>query len=46
MTLNLVGTYRENVLKGVQMVFTKEFERYGKLNESDKRPMDYDRKQG
>ncbi len=37
----IVGTDRMEVLNRIQTAFTREFERYGKLRESDIRPMDY-----
>ncbi|HYG00396.1 MAG TPA: hypothetical protein VD815_09900 [Candidatus Saccharimonadales bacterium] len=41
----VVGTDRMEVLDRLQTVFAREFERYGKLKESDIRPMDYVTKQ-
>ena len=41
----IVGTDRHEVLNRIQTVFVREFERYGKLKESDIRPMDYKTKQ-
>jgi len=41
----IVGTDRMDVLNRLQTVFAREFERYGKLRESDIRPMDYKTKQ-
>lgn len=37
----MVGTDRKEVLNRIQTAFAREFERYGKLKESDIRPMDY-----
>ncbi len=37
----IVGTDRQEVLNRIQLVFAREFEKYGKLKESDIRPMDY-----
>lgn len=37
----IVGTDRQEVLDRLQTVFAREFQRYGKLKESDIRPMDY-----
>ena len=37
----IVGTDRNEVLNRLQTAFAREFERYGKLKESDIRPMDY-----
>jgi hypothetical protein len=37
----IVGTDRKEVLERLQTSFTREFERYGKLKESDIRPTDY-----
>ncbi len=37
----IVGTYRNEVLNRIQTSFAREFERYGKLKESDIRPTDY-----
>ena len=37
----VVGTDRMEVLNRLQTVFAREFERYGKLKETDIRPMDY-----
>ena len=37
----LIGTDRIEVLNRLQTVFAREFERHGKLKESDIRPMDY-----
>jgi hypothetical protein len=36
-----VGTDRKEVLNRLQTAFAREFQRYGKLKESDLRPMDY-----
>ena len=41
----LVGTDRNKVLNWLQTAFAREFDRYGKLNGSDIRPMDYKVKQ-
>ncbi len=41
----IVGTDRKDVLNRLQTSFAREFERYGKLKESDIRPMDYKTKQ-
>ena len=41
----IVGTDRNEVLNKLQIAFVREFERYGKLKESDIRPMDYKTKQ-
>ena len=41
----IVGTDRLELLNRIQTAFTREFERYGKLKESDIRPMDYKTKQ-
>jgi len=41
----IVGTDRNELLNRLQNAFAKEFERYGKLKESDIRPMDYKTKQ-
>ena len=41
----IVGTDRNDVLNGLQTAFAREFQRYGKLKESDIRPMDYETKQ-
>ncbi len=40
-----VVTDRLELLKRIQTAFTREFERYGKLKESDIRPIDYKTKQ-
>ena len=40
----IVGTDRQEVLNRIQTAFAREFERYGKLKESDIRPMDYGNK--
>ena len=37
----IVGTDRKEVLSRIQSAFAREFERYGKLKESDIRPTDY-----
>jgi len=37
----IVGTDRKEVLNRLQTTFAREFQRYGKLKESDIRPMDY-----
>lgn len=41
----IVGTDRIEVLNRIQTTFAREFERYGKLNESDIRTTDYVTKQ-
>ena len=41
----IVGTDRLEVLNRIQSAFEREFEQYGKLDESDIRPMDYKIKQ-
>ena len=41
----IVGTDRAEVLNRIQSAFSREFEQYGKLKESDIRPMDYKTKQ-
>jgi hypothetical protein len=41
----LVGTDRKEVLNRIQTVFAREFQRYGKLKESEIRPTDYETKQ-
>jgi|SRR6476620_145794 len=41
----VVGTDRNDLLNRLQTAFVREFERYGKLKESDIRPMDYKTKQ-
>jgi len=41
----IVGTDRLEVLNRIQSAFAREFEHYGKLIESDIRPMDYKTKQ-
>ena len=41
----IVGTDRNEVLNRLQIAFEREFERYGKLKESDIRPMDYKTRQ-
>ena len=38
----VVGSDREEVLNRIQTTFSREFQRYGKLKESDIRPMDYE----
>ena len=40
----IVGTDRQEVLNRIQSAFAREFESYGKLKESDIRPMDYEAK--
>jgi hypothetical protein len=40
-----VGTDRQEVLNRLQTSFAREFQRYGKLKESDRRPADYATKQ-
>jgi hypothetical protein len=40
-----VGTDRKEVLNRLQIGFAREFERYGKLRESDIRPTDYNTRQ-
>jgi hypothetical protein len=37
----IVGTERKEVLDRLQTSFAREFQRYGKLKDSDIRPMDY-----
>ncbi|MGE0389509.1 MAG: hypothetical protein DA329_11345 [Candidatus Nitrosocosmicus sp.] len=37
----IIGTDRKEVLNRLQTVFAREFQRHGKLLESDIRPMDY-----
>ncbi len=37
----IVGTDRNEVINRIQTAFAREFGRYGKLKESDIRPMDY-----
>ena len=37
----IVGTDRQEVLNRIQTAFAREFERYGKIKESDIRPMDH-----
>jgi hypothetical protein len=37
----IVGTDRTEIVNRLQTVFAREFERYGKLKESDIRPTDY-----
>jgi hypothetical protein len=37
----IVGTDRKDVLNRIQTSFAREFQRYGKLKESDIRPTDY-----
>ena len=41
----IVRTDRNEVLNRLQTAFAREFERYGKLKESEIRPMDYETKQ-
>lgn len=41
----IVGTDRMKVLNRIQITFAREFERYGKIKESDIQPMDFDTKQ-
>ena len=41
----IIGIDRNEVLNSLQSALEREFERYGKLNESDIRPMDYKTKQ-
>ncbi len=41
----IVGTDRQEVLNRIQIAFAREFERYGKLKESDIRPIDRETKQ-
>ena len=41
----IVGTDRNEVVNRLQTEFAREFERYGKLKESEVRPMDYETKQ-
>ena len=41
----IAGTDRSEVLNRLQTAFESEFERYGKLKESDIRPIDYETKQ-
>jgi hypothetical protein len=41
----IVGTDRQEVLNRIQTAFAREFQRYGKLKESDIRPMDHERRQ-
>ena len=41
----IVGTDRQKALDRIQSAFAREFEHYGKLKESDIRPMDYKTKQ-
>ena len=41
----IVGADRNEVLNRLQIAFEREFERYGKLKESDIRPMDYKTRQ-
>ncbi len=41
----IVGTDRLEVLNRIQSSFARELEQYGKLEESDIRPMDYKTKQ-
>ena len=41
----IIGIDRNEVLNRLQTAFEREFERYGKLKESDIRPMDCETKQ-
>ena len=41
----IVGTDRQEVLNRLQTTFAREFQRYGKLKESDIRPIDFVTKQ-
>lgn len=41
----IVGTDRQEVLNRIQSAFARELEQYGKLKESDIRPMDYETRQ-
>ncbi len=41
----IVGTDRQEVLNRIPTAFAREFERYGKLKESDIRPMDHETNQ-
>ena len=41
----IVGTDRNEVLNRLQTAFAREFNRYGKLKESEIRPIDYKTKQ-
>ena len=41
----MVGTDRKEALNRIQTAFSRKFERYGKLRESDIRPIDYETKQ-
>ena len=41
----IVGTDRQEALNRIQTAFSRKFERYGKLRESDIRPIDYETKQ-
>lgn len=41
----IVGTDRQEVLNRIQTAFAREFERYGKLKESDIRPIDFKTRQ-
>ena len=41
----IVGTDRNEVLNRLQTAFAREFEKHGKLKESEIRPMDYKTKQ-
>ena len=41
----IIGTDRSEVLNRLQTSFAREFERYGKLKESDIRPMDFKTRQ-
>ena len=41
----IVGTAKQEALNRIQTAFGREFKRYGKLRESDIRPIDYETKQ-
>ncbi|MGI0000740.1 MAG: hypothetical protein ACRD6Q_05910 [Nitrososphaeraceae archaeon] len=41
----IVGTDRKEILNRIQTVFTREFQRYGKLKESDIRSIDHETRQ-
>jgi hypothetical protein len=41
----IVGTDRSEVLNRLHTAFVREFNRYGKLKESDVRPTDYETRQ-
>jgi len=41
----IVGTDRQEILNRIQSAFAREFDHYGKLKESNIRPMDYKTKQ-